>query len=337
MSEGGNRAYRNNSDGTFTDVSSEMAIVDANTGGRDATFGDFDEDGDIDLFLINKDTSNTLYTNLRQGQFQDVTSQSGLNTNGKSLSVAEGDYNNDGFLDLFVGGLSGSSALLRNKGDGTLEKDTSSTQLNEALQAIDGFDAIFFDFDNDGFLDLLVTGKAEKTAISDRGVLLFHNDGTGKFTDVSSLMPEDLKSAIRVAVADYDMDGDLDLFLMESSGKVRLLRNDGGNTNHWLNVQLIGLGTGSGKNNRDGVGAKVEVKAGDLYQMRVVTDPVLHFGLGSHPKADVIRIDRICDSGCRFVSPFYGASKYFADPFTGKVGARSDRKQGSGCAGTGGT
>ena len=123
-----------------------------------------------------------------------------------------------------------------------------------------------------------------------RGIFLFRNDGTGRYHDASSVLPENLLSARSVAIGDYDADGDLDLFVCNFEGGVRLLRNDGGNVNRWIKVQLLGLSTESGKNNRNGIGAKLEVKAGDLYEMRVVTESISHFGLGYRSDADVVRV-----------------------------------------------
>lgn len=286
-----NRLYRNNLDGTFTELSEKMGLAGGDVSSRDAVFGDFDEDGDLDLFVVNEDSSNILYTNLRQGRFQDITATSGLTSEGNSGAVAAGDYNNDGFLDLFVTALeNGRYYLYRNMGDGTFHIDRDQDELYRTLDSIIGLDACFFDFDNDGFLDLLVVGESHKKTGIDTGVRLFHNDGTGKYKDVTSLLPPNVTSGQAVAVADYNEDGDMDIFISELDGGVRLLRNDGGNINKYLKVQLVGVRSGSGKNNHFGIGSKLEVRVGDLYQMRVVTEPVTHIGLGQRLKADVIRI-----------------------------------------------
>ncbi len=149
-------------------------------------------------------------------------------------------------------------------------------------------DAVFFDFDNDGYLDLVMGGKS---GIKDgRGLFLYHNDGKGSFNDVSDLLPEEPKSASDLKIFDYNDDGDLDVVVAGLKGGLFLLRNDGGDMNHYVNMKLVGLRAGSAKNNHFGIGAKVEMRAGDLYQTMVVTDPNVHFGLGGRTKADVIRI-----------------------------------------------
>ena len=286
---GKNRLLRNNSDGTFTELAEQAGIAGGNVKSRDACFGDFDNDGDIDLFVVNEDASNILYTNLREGKFRDITAESGLTSNGNNGSVAAGDYNNDGYPDLFITGLKeGSYELYKNKGNGTFEKDKRSESLFEILKNVIGYDASFFDFDNDGFLDLLIAG--ESTIQGGKGVFLFHNDGTGKFINASNLLPEDILNGCQIALADYNEDGDLDIFIAGLHGGVRLLRNDGGNANHHLKIQLVGIRTGSGKNNYFGIGAKIEVRAGDLYQMKVVTEPNIHFGLAHRSNVDVVRI-----------------------------------------------
>jgi Tfp pilus assembly protein PilF len=270
---GDSRALRNNGDGTFTDRTGAMGLI--RTGrSRDAAIGDFDDDGDLDLFVVDPVAGNTLYTNMRQGLFRHATNRTGLTSFSEAVTVA--DYDHDGALDIFVTGRR--SILFRNKGNGVFQKENRSA----AFERIVGTDAAFIDFDNDGFQDLIVTGE--------RTVLL-RNIGRGVFKDVTAVLPPSAGKVKDVDVTDVDSDGDLDLLLTDPGKKqIRTLRNDGGNANQWLKVTLAGLGTGSGKNNRNGIGARLEIKAGDLYQMRVVTEPVTHFGLGLRKSADVLRV-----------------------------------------------
>lgn len=284
-----NLVFRNNGDGTFQERATEMGLSAAGANSQAATFGDLDDDGDIDLFVANEKASNTLYSNQRQGIYADVTEKSGLKSKGGSSAVAVGDYNNDGFLDLFIGSVDGeNSELFLNKGNGSYEPLKNSRKMFAALKQVKVNDARFLDFDNDGFLDILVAG--ESSAKGGRGLFLFHNDAVGVFTDVSKLLPEEPKSGRQIALFDYNDDGDLDIAIAGANGGVFLLRNDGGNINHFVNMKLVGLRAGSAKNNHFGIGAKVEMRSGDLYQSMVVTEPGVHFGLGNRTKADVIRI-----------------------------------------------
>jgi hypothetical protein len=281
--------FRNNSDGTFQDQSSKLGLSGNPVITRDAAFGDFDEDGDIDFIVVNENAGNILYSNQRQGIFKDVTETSGLKSDGGSAAVTAGDYNNDGYLDLFIVSINGGDhKLYQNLHNGSFEEIKNGSEMFSSLKNVKANDVVFLDFDNDGFLDLIITGESvEKDG---RGVFLYHNDGKGSFTDVSQLLPPELKSGSKIAVFDYNDDGDLDVVITGLYGGVFLLRNDGGNTNHYIKIKLVGLRAGSAKNNHFGIGAKMEMRAGDLYQTMVVTDPNIQFGIGKRSTADVIRI-----------------------------------------------
>ncbi|TAL62627.1 MAG: hypothetical protein EPN88_13140 [Bacteroidetes bacterium] len=284
-----NLLFQNNGDGTFLEKAEKMGLSGSSVNSRNAAFGDFDDDGDIDLFVVNENSSNILYSNQRQGVFRDITEESGLKSNGGSSSVAVGDYNNDGFPDLFITSVSGGGQqLFRNIGNSRFEPAKNSNEMFSAMLHVKAYNAKFFDFDNDGFLDLLIAGESEEKG--GRGLFLYHNDGKGNFTDASSLLPEEPKSGRQIAVFDYNDDGDLDIVVAGLNGGVFLLRNDGGNINHYIRMKLVGLRAGSARNNHFGIGAKVEIRSGDLYQSMVVTDPNIHFGLGNRSRADVIRI-----------------------------------------------
>ena len=282
--------YRNSGDGVLSDVGDQIFIPSERPSARDAALGDFDDDGDIDLLIVNDGRGCTLYTNLRQGKMQASTDELGVSQNHAFTAVAVEDYDNDGDIDLFIA-TDGETPhqLYRNRGDGTFAPDVRSfeTALN-AAKGVHGLDAHFLDYDNDGFLDLWLIGTPREG--DGHGVFLFRNDGTGRFTDASNVLPNTIRSGGDGTVGDYDNDGDLDLFLTDSDGGVVALRNEGGNQNSWLQVKLEGVNAGNNKNNIDGIGAKVELKAGELYQMKYVTDPITHFGLGKEKQADVLRV-----------------------------------------------
>jgi cytochrome c-type biogenesis protein CcmH/NrfG len=284
---GPNRLYRNNGDGSFLESAQRMGIAGQTGNHWEAAFGDFDGDAGLDLIVANADVGAVQYRNLLEGRFEDFTASSGLEPGTAAVALAVGDYNNDGFLDLFLAGpAAGESRLYTNNGDGTFERDQRPTAMFDALRELSVRQATFFDFDNDGWLDLLVLGEVDDET---RGISLFRNGAPGRFDDMSSLMPENLAAA-HAAVLDYGEDGDLDLVVTQVDGTLRLLRNDGGDANHYLKLKLTGLMVAGSKNNHFGIGAQVEVRAGSMYQMRVVTRPVTHFGLGQRLRADVLRI-----------------------------------------------
>src|SRR5256884_369079 len=275
----GNRAYRNNLDGTFREMAAPMGL--AMVGSRDAAAADFDGDGRTDLVVVATDGSARLFHNRGQGRFEDVTAASGLAGVRRAGAVAVGDYDNDGSLDLFFTSLDGSdAALYHNRGDGTFELDRRTSGLRRRLAGVVGLDAAFFDFDNDGRLDLVVVGKG--------GVRLFRNDATRGFEDFSSVLPPDLRAGRAVVVADVDQDGDLDLIVAGWDGRPRVLRNDGGNVNQYVDVRLVALRQGSGKNNAFGLGATVELRARDLYQLRLARGGIL--SASPHASQEYLRI-----------------------------------------------
>lgn len=284
-----NLVYRNNGDGTFNEQGGEMGLSEDSVQSNDAAFGDFDDDGDIDLFVANENFLNNLYNNQRQGVFKDTLKNSALKSQGGSSSVAVADWNNDGFLDLFTTGSNeNGNGLFRNQGDGSFKLVINTENMFSALHSVDVLDTKFFDFDNDGFLDLVIVGKPKQS--NKKGVLLYHNEGDGEFANVSHLLPEKITSGRQISLFDYEGDGDLDMVIARLQGGVFLLRNEGGSLNHYVNLKLVGLRTGSAKNNFFGIGAKIEMRAGDLYQTKVVNSPQIHFGLGNRTKADIIRI-----------------------------------------------
>ena len=293
VGSGQRTVYRNNLDGTFTEATATFGLAGSGDA-RDAVFGDFDGDGRIDLFITNEHGSDALFHNGGAQGFSDVTAKSGLATSGGSGAAAVGDYNNDGFLDLFVASANGSAPVLwLNKGNGTFTRDTRSDAELQKLRSTAGLAATFVDYNNDGWLDLVVGGASVGKSDGAAKLFLFRNDGTGRFLDRSKVIPDPVRpaGASAIAVSDIDEDGDEDLLLIDAAGAPRLLRNDFGNTNLAVNVELKGLRDGSGKNNAFGIGARLELRAGEIYQTRVATGRTTHFGLGPHLKADVLRVE----------------------------------------------
>ena len=285
----GMRVLRNNADGTFTDATTAFGL---NGPGdvRDVAFADFDGDGRMDLFVSRERGSNSLLRNAGARRFENATAASGLATAGGSGAVAVGDYNNNGAIDVFDAAAdTGEPTLWLNKGDGTFTRDRRSSAAFAVLRGMRVSAAQFVDYDNDGWLDLVVVGTPR--AAGARGVLLLHNDGTGKFEDRSALLPPTATAGTAFAAFDVGRDGDEDFVVTDPMAGLHLLRNDGGNANLFVQVRLAALRTGSGKNNDFGIGAKLELRVGDVVQTRVVTDAITHFGLGAHLKADVLRVE----------------------------------------------
>ena len=288
--------YRNNGDDkgnvTFTDVS-EQTFVSTDADGVssiqrtpfEVLSADFDDDGDIDIFVTHREAGCTLYNNLRQGKLRAISNGTGIPQDVRYIAATAGDYDNDGDIDLFLA-TAVYIHLYRNRGDGSFvdvpSSEASVLDLPPALLKN-------LDYENDGFVDVWVAGR--------EGMFLFRNDGTGAFSEpyplIDSVTPAGdmlLQNASAGAVGDYDNDGDLDLFFINTEGQLRALQNDGGNQNNWIQVRLEGITAGNNKVNRDGIGSKLEVKVGDLYQLQYVTEQVSHFGLGAFDAADVVRV-----------------------------------------------
>ena len=285
--------HRNNADNTFTDVTHQTFLPSEPLTGIDAAFGDFDDDGDIDLFIVNSTAGCTLYDNQRQGRLKALTDETGIPQDQRFCAVTVADYDNDGALDLFLATpIDSPHQLYRNRGDGSFTRDKRSDAAMDATWGLHSRDCHFVDYDNDGFLDLWILGVrwGGRAHVKNRHVFLFRNDGSGRFTDFSDILPNSFSGGVHGAVGDYDNDGDLDLFLVDREGRVVAARNDGGNRNSWLQVRLEAVTTGNNKVNIDGIGSKVEVKIDDLYQMKYTTEPTTHFGLGSAERADVLRV-----------------------------------------------
>jgi enediyne biosynthesis protein E4 len=309
--------YHNNGDGTFTDVSkvSGVGLKGGNSLGV-VTF-DYDNDGWQDIFIANDHMPNFLFHNNRDGTFREVGYQAGVAVSADGLFEAgmgtdAADTTGSGRLDLVVGHLDMQLARLyqnlgsQNSGDLAFEDATLRSKIGYATYHISTFGAGFMDYDNDGARDLFLANghvldnvelyHADTKYAEPK--LMFRNNGHGIFENVSDLLGSDFqlpRVSRGAAIGDFDNDGDLDILVNNCGQAPQLLRNDGGNAKHWLEIFLIGT-----KSNRDGVGARVKVSAGDLilYDQRKggmsyqsARDPRLHFGLGQQAAVDLIEIN----------------------------------------------
>ena len=270
------RLYRQTQVGSFEEAASEVGLA-ALSDVREWSFGDLDRDGDIDLVAIAGGVVRVA-SNLRQGNYDVGPAVEGVES---PASVLVFDVNGDGEFDVVVSGERGVYVAV-NQGAGVLGGfvTAAGTSLEFPVGTL-----LPFDFDNDGLRDLLVLSAGNEDA-STRVARGLRN---GRF----ELAPEALPAgtpAESAAATDLDGDGDQDLIVSGAEG-LRVLRNDGGNLNHHMSVQLLGLADGSGKVNRLGVGSRIDVAAGDLRIARVVSGETEHFGLGPRSEADVLRIE----------------------------------------------
>jgi|SRR5579872_1939022 len=303
--------YHNNGDGTFTDVTMRSGLGQTPGNGLGIVTFDYDDDGWQDIFIANDSMPNFLFHNNRDGTFREVAYSAGVavGINGQfeaGMGTDAADTTGSGRLDLVVTHLDQQLArLYRNLGDGLFEDATYSSKLSYATFHMSGFGARFMDYDNDGRRDLFMANghvldniqlyNADTRYAEPK--LMFRNAGSGVFENVSDqLGPDFLLPCVSrgAAIGDFDNDGDLDILVSNNAQLPQLLRNDGGNSNHWLQLFLVGT-----RSNRDAVGARVKVVAGDLilYDERKggmsyqsAQDPRLHFGLGPRSTIDQIEI-----------------------------------------------
>jgi tetratricopeptide (TPR) repeat protein len=263
--------YRNSLSGPLEAVGDKVFDGLSLKGARSVRATDLDRDGDLDL-LVGHAGGLTLLDNLRQGEFVDVTDARGLSNQAAVTALESVDLDNDGWPDL----------VLTGEGVRFLHNDGGSFEPWElgGLKTRTAFGALATpDLDNDGRLDLAVAGEVGLALMAQRA------DGSFEFLDVDGAPT----GATALASADLDNDGDLDLIAAGPAGLHRL-DNQGGNSNGWLSVRLRGLDKGNSKNNLLGRGATLEIREGRAYQFREATGEVTHFGLGSLPKADLLRV-----------------------------------------------
>ena len=303
--------YRNRGDGTFQDVSVAAGIVDRTGKGLGLVWGDYDGDGDADLYVANDDTPNFLWRNRGDGTFEEVAevvgvaySEDGLPQAGMGTDMA--DYDRDGLLDLFVTNLAEeTNELYHNEGNGFFSDRTFPSGLGAASLLSLGFGTFFFDPDDDGLLDLFVANGhiIDNIALYNDSITfaqpvhLYRNLGNRRFELVPGAGAAVTASYVgRGAVRfDYDDDGDQDVLMVQNNGPAVVLRNVGGPSAHWVTIELRGHAP-----NLDAIGARVIVRAEETDRMRYARtavsylsqeDPRLHFGLGSATSIEWITVD----------------------------------------------
>ncbi len=281
----GTHLYRNKGNGTFEDVTSASKIAPADVRGMIAT--DYDNHRDIDFVMARRGADPVLYANNRDGSFRPLTPwPPGVASD--AVTVVALDYNKDGWMDLFFTRAAGPPVLLENvQGKQFRQVALPIVGADPRVRPESSWGAAVLDYDNDGFLDLLYTGET--------GAHLLRNLGNGSFADMTFAVGLDrvkLKDPRAVITADIDDDGDTDVLITQAGGPPVLLRNDGGNRNGFLKVNARGL-----KDNGTGIGTKVEMRAGRLWQKVEIyggagfaqSDTQVIFGLGAHKAADFVR------------------------------------------------
>ncbi len=303
--------YRNNGDGTFTDVSAKSGVTAAPGKGLGIAINDFDRDGWPDLFIANDSFPQQLFRNKRDGTFEEIGLIQGVAYDDDGHTFAGmgtdfQDYDNDGWPDVFVNALANQRYGLFRNVSGAFEYVSGPSQVAALTQQHSGWGAKFADFDNDGWKDLFVgqghvMDNIELTQPSLKYLeppLLLRNAGNGKFVDVSARSGDIFRTPLAArgaAFGDLNNDGFLDVAINCNERPAVILRNEGGNGNHWLMLDLVGSAS-----NRDGIGAKIRVVSeSGLVQHAMVSragsylssnDKRAHFGLGGSKRASLVEI-----------------------------------------------
>jgi len=303
-----NYLYRNNGDGTFTDVSKKSGVAGfRGSYGLTAISFDADEDGWPDIFVACDSTPSLLLMNNHDGTFRDEALVRGVAFSGDGrqlggMGVGVGDYNLDGHTDIVKSHFyNEATGLYRNDGKGNFDDVTVPAGLNKETRFV-SLGAGLVDFDNDGYPDILITTGSVYPQLdgvvpnfpSHSPSILFRNQGDGTFVELGADAGPGINArhlSRGTAFGDFDNDGDMDVLIMNVNEPPTLLRNDAPVGNHWIKIRLEGT-----KSNRSAIGARVLARYGDKVQAQEVlsqssflssNDPRLHFGLGAAAKADI--------------------------------------------------
>ena len=310
---GAKNHFLENVDGKLVDRTEELGLVDEQGRGMQPVFWDFDQDGDLDLYIANDVSPNVLLRNEGDGTFKDISFQVGMDDPRGGMGVATGDVDSDGDSDLFLTNWElEANALYRNNliskrgrklHTGSFQDVTVHSRLSRDSVGTTSWGAVFFDADNDGDLDLFVPNGYTSPDYESTGICVgqpnqfFLNDGTGRFEDVSAEAGDGVTAEYAsraVAVCDYDRDGRLDLFVTNNNGPFQLLRNQIPSKGHWIGLRLRGTGTlptaigARVELDVDGVVLSRELQAGSGYLAGHANE--IHFGLGDYEELGELRV-----------------------------------------------
>ena len=309
--------FHNNGDGTFTDVSKSSEIAAHLGKAWGVVAADVNNDGRMDLFVANDTAPNFMFMNRGKGKFEEIGEPAGIAYSAagrprSGMGVDAADYNQDGNIDLFVANIDNEMyAIYKNNGDETFDDQALPTGIGNATRLMSGWGLKFFDYDNDGNLDLFLSNGEPDDLINildarvayREPLMLFQNTGSG-FKNVSAqsgpIFAKPL-SARGLAIGDFNNDGAIDVLISCNNGAPLLLRNNVGGQNHWLGIKLVGK-----KSNPDAIGARLTYQAGDLKRSHLKVgggsylsshDPRMVLGLGNSTKIDWLEVKWPLPSG----------------------------------------
>jgi hypothetical protein len=303
--------YHNNRDGTFTDVSVKSGVGLPESKGMGLVLADFNGDGWPDIAIANDTWPNFLFQNNHDGTFTDVSLISGLaaSEDGRyeaGMGIDAADVDGDGLLDVYITHLDFElNRLYHDNGDGTFTDATYRSGIGNKAMLLSGVAAKFLDYDNDGWADIVQANGAMVDNVNlyhslvtyKEPLLMFHNTGDGHFEKVSDALGPDFNRPVAgrgLATADFLNNGKMGVAVICRGESPEIMRNDGDNPNHWLEVFLVGT-----KSNRDAIGSVLKLTAGDLVRVdqakggtsyMSASDPRIHFGLGRRSKIDSLVI-----------------------------------------------